>query len=193
MDDDRTGGESGFWDEERLQAGRAAADELVSHLNAGGALTPLERVPLRLPPGERPYASFELEFARYYGTAPGSRRGRQIVLLTPGGLASYALRRGRARSLATVSGRPRWREEQLTQGILTGHRLLIGLSRGWHPFPFENITEFVPNAADFGLVLCFGPSPPIRLRGPMIPWVALAMTRLLQPGGPMPEVPGLAP
>lgn len=188
MDEGRTG----FWAEEQLRTGRVAADELSAHLNSGGALTPLERVPLRLPPGERPYAHFELEFARYYGGSD-ARRGRRFVLLTPGGLASYALGRARARSLGGMPDAPRWREERLTWGVLTGRRLLIGLNRGWQPFRFENITEFVPNAADFGLVLCFGPSPPIRLRGPMVPWVALAMARLLEPHGPMPEVPGLAP
>jgi hypothetical protein len=89
---------------------------------------------------------------------------------------SDAADRRDARRLATLAA-PQWRFLGFPRVILTNQRFLIYVQDQyqWLSFWHSGLQEYRQHG-DFGLELLYPDCAPVLLRGPMVPWVSVALT-----------------
>jgi hypothetical protein len=184
------------WDPAEHQRGLSAAGKLFRHVVTGGSLAPLGASPVVLDPGEHAYAALSLEYSRFYG-ADVTYVKRSVIPIGPpgfviGALAVNALGNAAARNRARAEAAATWREHQVAAVTLTSERLIIGTGSGPLSFWHGGLTGFHPAPDAFTLDLIFPDTVPLKLRGPGVPWLSVAMARLLYPPSELLRIPGFA-
>lgn len=189
-------GAAPIWGPEHHRQGWEGAAGLLRYLAAGNPLTPLQGTTLVLGPGELPYADTALEYARFYAMNVAYNKTTVIgfgsLPFMAATLAGSAIANSVARSRAQAMAAQQWREIQIGRVVLTDRRFLANAGGRWLSFYHEAIVEFLPSAENFALVLSFQDSEPLRLRGPAVPWVSVALGSLLYPVETLFQIPGLA-
>ncbi|MFI0371180.1 hypothetical protein ACH35V_25235 [Actinomadura sp. 1N219] len=171
------------WGPVEHQQGLQAGGDLFRHLATGGDLEPMPSVPTGLGLDEHPYADLPLEYSRFYAMdVPYDHRS--VFAFGSAGFvlgalavnaAGNAIARNRARALAA----PQWREYQVARVLLTSERLLIFTRIGPLSFWHGGLSEFLPAPEAFRLLLTYPDCEPVQLRGPGVPWLAVAMARVI--------------
>lgn len=184
------------WGPQEHQQGLLAGGELFRHVVTGGDLEPLPATTVVLQPGERAYADLPLEYSRFYGM-DASYRHRSVVAFGSAGfvlgaLAANAAGNAIARSRARAQAAPQWREQQIARVVLTDQRLFIAARPGWLSFWHGGLAEFLPEPDAFQMVLAFPDCEPVMLRGPGVPWLSVAMARLIYDPETVLRLPGFA-
>lgn len=187
---------SAVWGPQEHQNGLTAAGELFRHVVGGNDLDPLGFSPVILAPGEYAFCDLQLEYSRFYGmdvtyqTRSGFVIGPPAFMVTA--LAARALSNAVARKRASAQAAAQWREHQIAGTLLTSQRLSIGTQAGRLSFWHRGLGEFLPQPEAFSLVLVFHDTEPVMLRGPGVPWLSVAMARLLYPAPELTRIPGFA-
>ena len=171
------------WGRREHRLGLEAGRDLFRHVVTDGALDPLPAVPVALRRGEQAYADLPFLYSRFYGTNVSYRR-RRITAFGSGafvlvGLVANALGNAAARRSALARAAPQWRERQVARTVLTSERLLVGTRTAWLSFWHGGMDEFLPEPERFTLVTTYPDCEPVMLQGPGVPWLSVAMARLL--------------
>lgn len=184
------------WGPQEHQQGLLAGGDLYRHVVSGGDLEPLATTPIPPRPGEITYADLPLEYSRFYGTDESYRQfsfkvsGSPAFLVTA--LAATAVGNAAARQRARMRAAPQWREHQVVRAVLSNQRLLVSARVGWMSFWHSGLVEFLPDPDAFALILAFTDCEPVMLRGPGVPWLSVAMARLVYQASELPRMPGFA-
>jgi hypothetical protein len=153
-----------------------------------------ERLPTYRPPGlvlqpdEGVFREVVAEYSHYLELAVQYPvRPSMFVMGSPGYIAgaligkavSDAADRREARRLAALAA-PQWRFLGFPRVVLTNQRFLIYVQDQyqWLSFWHSGLQEY-RQREDFGLELLYPDCAPVLLRGPMIPWVSLALASCL--------------
>lgn len=165
--------------------GMADVERLYVQLERGEQLPTYRPQGLVLPPGEGAFKEIVAEYSRFYELSvqyPG--QSSLFVMGSPAFMAGAmigkmfgdAANRREARRLAEAAA-PQWRFLGFLRVILTNQRLMVYVpdQYSWLSFWHSTLQEFRPNPAKFALELLYPDCAPILLRGPMVPWVSLAL------------------
>lgn len=153
-----------------------------------------ERLPTYNPPGivlqpdESAFREILAEYSRYLELSVDYQvRSSLFVMGSPGFVAGAmiakafgdAADRREARRLAEEAA-PKWRFLGFLRVILTNQRFLVydEDQYQWLSFWHSGLQEY-RQRPDFGLELLYPDCAPVLLRGPMIPWVSIALASCL--------------
>lgn len=182
------------WGPVEHQQGLLAGGDLFRHVVTGGELEPLPSVPMGMRKGEHPYADLPLEYSRFYGMDVTYDQ-RSVVAFGSAGFvlgalavnaAGNAIARNRARALAAAQ----WREHQVARVLLTSERLLVFTRTRPLSFWHGGLSEFLPAPDAFQLLLTYPDCEPVQLKGPGVPWLAVAMARIIYEPEQLMMIPG---
>jgi hypothetical protein len=188
-----------------FEAGWDAGCQLHRHLSADGSL--FDALPLadQQVDGETCHAETEFQYARYYGldvdvsvtrTVPAPRlfglRSPLDVIRDARDEAAFRRAIVRAQREAQEMSAPRWQDDRVVTTLLTEQRILCLVDGEWLSFWHAGVTELRVTLPEWSLVLAFDSGDPLQLRGPDVPWYALAVAYLVK-GAPVLGLPGFAP
>lgn len=182
------------WGPVEHQQGLMAGGDLFRYVVSGGELEPLPYVSVRMRSGEDAYADVPVEYSRFYAMDVSYDHHSVVAFGSAGcilgALAVNAAGNAIARNRALALGAAQWREHQIARVVLTNERMLI-LTRlrplsFWH----DDLAEFLPDPDVFRLLLTFPDCEPVQLRGPAVPWLAVAMARLIYEPEQLMMIPG---
>ncbi|QKW37648.1 hypothetical protein HUT06_29570 [Actinomadura sp. NAK00032] len=184
------------WGPVEHQQGLLAGGDLFRHVVTGGELEPMPYVSMRLREGEHAYAELPLEYSRFYAMDVSYQHQSVVAFGSAGFIlgalavnaAGNAIARNRANALAAAQ----WREHQIARVFLTSERLMIVARVGPLSFWHGGLSEFLPTPDHFRLLLTFPDCEPVQLRGPGVPWLAVAMARLIYRPEQLSLIPGFA-
>jgi hypothetical protein len=82
-----------------------------------------------------------------------------------------------------AEGAPQWRFQGFFRVILTDQRFMIYVEDQdqWLSFWHSGLQEFRQRPADSGLELLYPDCAPVLLRGPMVPWMSVALAYCVSP------------
>ncbi|WUI02158.1 hypothetical protein OHR68_10225 [Spirillospora sp. NBC_00431] len=184
------------WGPDEHRHGAQAGADLFRHVVTGGELEPMPSVPAGLERDEYAYAELPLEYSRFYATDVTYYR-RSVAAYGSAGFvlgalavnaAGNALARSRARALAAAQ----WREHQVARVLLTSERLLVFTRIRPLSFWHGGLSEFLPAPDVFQLLLTYPDCEPVQLKGPGVPWLAVAMARVIYEPEELMMIPGFA-
>jgi hypothetical protein len=166
-----------------LSGGWTSACELYQHLQGGGELAVLPPGPVRLNPGELPYAEATLGYARFYGTSVTYRQNSTFLFgsaaFVAAGMAANAIANSAARNRAAAQAAAQWRDQAQVRTILTNKRLMCDYGGKWLSFWHEGIVEFQGDMGQWLFVLRYEVGDPLMLHGPAAPWFAVSVAHLV--------------
>lgn len=169
-------------DDEELEDLLFQAARLYDHLIAGRALQPLTGIAVLLGADEAAYAVESMQCARYYAI------DSELPMPYPSSaeLIDAAINNRASRHLDGAQ----WRDAYTTRLVLTDRRLMISLAGRWASYPHGAIVEFLPVPEAFCLVLTYQDTAPLRLRGPTVPSLSVALAGLLYAPEHLTQIPG---
>lgn len=163
--------------------------DLISHRPPG----------LMLEPGEGALGEVVAEYSRFSGMEVPFR---QRTTVAPGGpvfvaaaLIGTAASDAAARRTAERMAAPRWRFEGFPRVILTNWRLLVHRRADyqWLSFWHRGLFEFGPELGAYSLYLGYPDCAPVMLRGPMVPWLSVALATCVYPRDQLAHLPFFSP
>ena len=97
--------------------------------------------------------------------------------------------RREAQRLAALAA-AQWRWQGQPRLVLTNQRLLVQhTTRGWASFWHGALVGFLPQVEGFLLLLDYADCAPVRIWGPMVPWLSVALASCIYPRPAMAEMP----
>ncbi|MEU8259460.1 hypothetical protein AB0C02_02375 [Micromonospora sp. NPDC048999] len=146
--------------------GRDAALRILGLLTAGGQPSTV------LAPGfltdEPVHLDARLHYARHYGATVTYTQTSAAAVgsagFVAGAMVANAIGNSSAKSRAERLARPQWREHQLARVVLTPTRTWCGVSGRWLSFDHAAVMEY--HLDNYGAVLTFADSEPLRVNGP---------------------------
>lgn len=179
--------------------GLQEAHLLYERLSRGDRLPPYCPEGIVLQPGETALGEIWAEFSRYMELQvqyPGHRS--MFVMGSPafmagallGKLFSDAADRREAARLAALAA-PQWRIIGFPRVILTDQRMIAHLPARYELTSFWHggLMGFTPSMAQFSLELVYSDCPPVRLRGPRVPWMSVAFASCIYPTSSTADLP----
>jgi hypothetical protein len=129
------------------------------------------------------FCSADIEFSSGYSVSGG-------LLFSAIGMAVGEARLARERREAMMYSMPRWRHIGRMPLIVTNQRLLVMSDGQWATYALGGIIAMNPQIEHYLLDIHFESAYPLRFRGPWVPWLAVAISALVQPRPwPPPFVP----
>jgi hypothetical protein len=178
------------WEEAALLLRRlTAGEELVSYAPPG----------LVLEPGEGALGEAVAEYSRFYGmNVPYSQHSTLALggpVFVAAALIGTAVGNAAARRAAERQAAPQWRFDGFPPLILTNRRLLIRHPGDyqWLSFWHAGLLEFGPEVQAYALYLGYPDCAPVMLRGPMVPWLSVAVATLVYPREQLRHLPFFNP
>ena len=164
--------------------GMIEAEFLKAGLERGERLPTYHPPGIALQPDEGAFREIVAEYSRYFElSVQYPVRPSLFVMGSPAFMAgaligkafSDAADRREARRLAAEAA-PQWRFLGFARVILTNQRFLVYAQDQyqWLSFWHSGLQEY-RKRADFGLELLYPDCAPVLLRGPMVPWVSVAL------------------
>jgi hypothetical protein len=165
--------------------GLAEAGVLHARLEQGERLPTYQPDGMVLQPDEGALKEIVAEYSRYLElSVQYPIRQPLFVMGSPafmtgaliGKMFTDAADRREARRLA-VEAAPKWRFLGLFRVILTNQRFMVYVQNQyqWLSFWHSGLQEFRPRLTDSALELLYPDCVPVLLRGPMIPWISVAL------------------
>jgi hypothetical protein len=176
----------GDFDAEQVEDAMLDAVRLYEHLAGGGRIEPIA-TSLRLDDEEQAYSDELMEYSRFYGEDASSSE-LPASYLSPTAVLGSMLRNRASREGAE----PRWRDIHTTRVALTNRRLVMSVDNRWLSLYYPSIAEFLPDLAQFSLILTLFENVPLRLRAPNLPIRAVLLASFLYPVPEMAQLPGFA-
>ncbi|MEU7230072.1 hypothetical protein [Streptomyces chrestomyceticus] len=176
--------------ERSLLSGQRAADELAAALRAGARLPSVQAPGLPLDPGEVVHAYVFCDTARFYGTDVVYPQGRVGYFEDHPtfGRRWVDNRQAEARRCreAEIDAQERWRDHATARVVLTSHGFrLCPVPPGveWLPFDHVLLTGAAPDPDRGQVMLSYSTCAPLLLTGAAVPWLVVALDRLLVSSG----------
>lgn len=123
--------------------------------------------------GEKPYLDTRATYSRYYGGDGSYAHIDGFFLGSPGfvapSLGATALANKSRRDAARRDAMPRWRDRQLSQVILTSHRIMCTAGRQWLSFYYRGVRSYYPEPLAWSIAFDFPDCPPLMLTGQAAP------------------------
>jgi Domain of unknown function (DUF1707) len=163
--------------------------ELISHQPPG----------LMLESGEGALGEIVAEYSRFYGMqVPYTQRSTFALggpVFVAAALIGTAASNAAARHAAERQAVPQWRFEGFPRIILTGRRLLVRRPADyqWLSFWHRGLFEFGPELRTYSLYLGYPDCAPVMLRGPMVPWLSVALATCVYPRDQLANLPFFGP
>jgi Domain of unknown function (DUF1707) len=167
----------------------AQGQELISHQPPG----------LMLEPGEGALGEVVAEYSRFSEmTVPYTQRSTFALggpVFVAAALIGTAATNAAARRAAERQAAPQWRFEGFPRVILTSRRLLVHRPANyqWLSFWHRGLFEFGPELRTYSLYLGYPDCAPVMLRGPMVPWLSVALAACVYPRGQLAHLPFFSP
>jgi hypothetical protein len=167
----------------------AQGQELFSHQPPG----------LMLESGEGALGEVVAEYSRFSGmTVPYQQRTTLALggpVFVTAALVGTAASNAAARRAAERQAAPQWRFEGFPRVILTNRRLLVHRPADyqWLSFWHRGLFEFGPQLRTYSLYLGYPDCAPVMLRGPMVPWLSVALAACVYPRDQLAQLPFFGP
>jgi hypothetical protein len=167
----------------------AQGQELVSHQPPG----------LMLESGEGALGEVVAEYSRFSGMQVPYQQRTTFALGGPvfvtAALIGTAASNAAARRAAERLSAPQWRLEGFPRVILTNRRLLVHRPADyqWLSFWHRGLFEFGPELRAYSLYLGYPDCAPVMLRGPMVPWLSVALATCVYPRDQLAHLPFFSP
>jgi hypothetical protein len=184
---------------EAYALGLQAARQLYERLSCGGRLPRYQPEGIVLQPGETALGEIVAEYSRYMKLEVQYPAPRSMFVLGSsafmlgallGKLFSDAADRREAARLAALAA-PQWRITGFPRVVLTDQRMIAyfpeqyDLVSFWH----GGLVGFTPSMTQFSLELVYPDCPPVRLRGPRVPWMSVAFASCFHPASCTKDMP----
>jgi len=174
--------------------GLAEAGFLHARLERGERLPTYHPAGIVLQPDEGALGETVAEYSRYLELSVQYPFRRSLFVMgSPafmagamiGKLFGDAADRRQARRLAAEAA-PQWRFLGFFRVILTDQRLMVYVQNEyqWLSFWHSGLQEFRPRLADFALELLYPDCAAVLLRGPMVPWMSVALASRVSHASP---------
>jgi hypothetical protein len=171
--------------------GLQEARQLYERLSRGDRLPPYYPEGIVLQPGETALGEILAEFSRYMELEVQYPAPRSMFVMgSPafmagamlGKLFGDAADRREASRLAALA-RPQWRIMGFPRVALTDQRMITHFSGRYELTSFWHggLVGFTPSTTQFSLELVYSDCPPVRLRGPRVPWMSVAFASCIYP------------
>jgi hypothetical protein len=171
--------------------GLQEAHQLYERLSRGDRLPSYRPEGIVLQPGEAALGEILAEFSRYMELkVQYPARRSMFVMGSPafmagamiGKLFSDAADRRQAARLAALAA-PQWRIMGFPRVVLTNQRMIAHFSERYELTSFWHggLVGFTPSMTQFSLELVYSDCPPVRLRGPRVPWMSVAFASCIYP------------
>jgi Domain of unknown function (DUF1707) len=163
--------------------------DLISHKPPG----------LMLESGEGALGEVVAEYSRFSGMEVPYRQRSTFALGGPvfvaAALIGTAASNATARRAAERQAAAQWRFEGFPRVILTNRRLLIHRPADyqWLSFWHRGLFEFGPELQAYSLYLGYPGCAPVMLRGPMVPWLSVALATCVYPRDQLAHLPFFSP
>lgn len=176
---------------EAHEAGLQEARQLYERLCRGDKLPPYYPAGIVLQSGETALGEILAEFSHYVELEVQYPAPRSMFVMgSPafmagallGKLFSDAADRREAARLAALAA-PQWRIIGFPRVILTDQRMLAHFPERYEQVSFwhSGLAGFTPSMTRFSLELVYSECPPVRLRGPSVPWMSVAFASCIYP------------
>lgn len=149
--------------------------------------------------GEKAFGEGAVEYCRFYGMdVPYTQRSTFAFggpVFVTAALVGTAISNSAARNNAQRMAVPQWRFDGYPHVVLTSSRMLIRNPSNyqWQSFSHSSVIEFGPAVQEYSLRLGYQEYPPVRLRGPFVPWLSVVLAACLYPREHVPGLPCFAP
>lgn len=160
----------------------ASAAGLAEYLRAGGSLQ-AQACPIRLDPGEHCYVVGQASLSQYHSL---DVTYSQSMFIAGGGLGMIAATAGtsailnsRRRDRARREAQAQWRYLGRLPLVGTSTRIMLMEEGRWLSWWHGAVRQLVPRLSEMGLDIAFDNTPPIRLEGDHIPWLAVMLSWLV--------------
>lgn len=159
------------------------ARQLRAELLAGRCLLPVTNHAAPCESGEQCFGVVPALYSRLVAetaqvaernTAAAGSAGFVSAVLT---LETWA--QGRRIRRARRQAQPQWRAHEAIRAAVTDRRLWCGRERGWLQFDYPALAGFEVDLPGRSVTLSFPDIAPLRLWGPWIPWLAVALASQL--------------
>ncbi|MDP9793930.1 hypothetical protein J2S43_002442 [Catenuloplanes nepalensis] len=175
------------------QRGWVAMNALIDVVNRGGRPHPINPS-IMTRPGESQFGALVADLSVFHGidveySTGGYAFGGGLMFVAAGMLAGAA-NDARKRRRAENQARPQWRPLGTAPVVITDQRLLVMIDNQWQSSELRALVSMQPEPGDWAVTMHFEGAPPLRLRGPWVPWMTVAISASMF-GRPFP--PGFAP
>ena len=196
---DNSGVVRGPFGPEAHAEGWAEAIGLFRRLTQGQDLISHQPPGLMLESGEGALGEVVAEYSRFSGMEVPYRQRTTFALGGPvfvaAALIGTAAGNAAARHAAGRLAAPQWRFEGFPRVILTNRRLLVHrlADYRWLSFWHRGLFEFGPELGTYSLYLGYPDCAPVMLRGPMVPWLSVALATCVYPRDQLAHLPFFSP
>ena len=196
---DTSGVARGPFSPEAHSEGWGEAIGLFRRLTQGQDLISHKPPGLMLESGEGAHGEVVAEYSRFSGMQVPYRQRTTFALGGPvfvaAALIGTAASNAAARRTAERLAAPQWRLEGFPRVILTNRRLLVHRPADyqWLSFWHRGLFEFGPELRAYSLYLGYPDCAPVMLRGPMVPWLSVALAACVYPRDQLAQLPFFSP
>lgn len=132
--------------------------------------------------GETQYGALVAEAQAFFSTTVEYNTGGYGVsgglLFVAAGMAAGAVRDSNAKRRAEAESMAQWRPLGRLSVAVTDQRLLLMIEGTWSVYHLRDLVSLQPELPHWALVLNFDGKPPLRLRGPWVPWLTVVITSI---------------